>query len=172
MEKILKLEGVTARKLYSTASGEFKALLEENFGKEFFSHKITDRIKTFEDIMQDALQWYNSVKDNITDKVKTKIQKIIYNILLNHVLGGRLTNNDRIRLIVFVLNEGWEGDWKNSNQHKYYPYFERKASSWAVGFGYFVFNAFLEAGFYYKSSELALYGANQFVNEYIEYLPE
>ncbi len=32
-----------------TASPEFKQVLEDTFGREFFNRKITDRVKTYED---------------------------------------------------------------------------------------------------------------------------
>ena len=44
-----------ALRLYPTAAQEFKEMLEENFGKEFFvPKKITDKIQNYEDIC-DAL---------------------------------------------------------------------------------------------------------------------
>lgn len=44
--KTLKLEDNTARKLYQTGTSELKTVLEESFGKNFFSQKITDRINS------------------------------------------------------------------------------------------------------------------------------
>lgn len=49
MEKMMKLDEATARKLYPTASPEFKAMLEQSFGEEFFRQDVMDLIKTFED---------------------------------------------------------------------------------------------------------------------------
>jgi hypothetical protein len=52
MKKSLELDEKTARKLYPTAAPEFKELLEENFGKEFFNQKIKDRIRDYNDILE------------------------------------------------------------------------------------------------------------------------
>jgi hypothetical protein len=52
MKKSLELDEKTARKLYLTAAPEFKELLEENFGKEFFNQKIKDRIRDYNDILE------------------------------------------------------------------------------------------------------------------------
>ena len=63
MKKQLELDEQTARRLYPTAAPEFKELLEQNFGKEFFSQKITDRIKDYNDIL--TIGNYNESKDVI-----------------------------------------------------------------------------------------------------------
>jgi hypothetical protein len=168
----LKMEESTARSMYKTATAEVKSWLEENFSKEFFSVKITDRIKTFEDVMKEALLWFTAVQNNQVN-AKTKIQKMIYDILLNHVRGGRVTADDRVRLLIFVLNEGWEPNFRNSNESKYYLWFERKASGWAVGVGVCGYDfSFVGAGFHFRSRELALYGGNNFLPLFVDYLPE
>lgn len=45
--KNLQINEDKALKLYPNASAEFKQMLDDSFGKEFFSRKITDRVKTF-----------------------------------------------------------------------------------------------------------------------------
>lgn len=52
MKKTLELDDKTALKLYKTAAPEFRELLEQNFGKEFFEQKITDRINNYKDILE------------------------------------------------------------------------------------------------------------------------
>lgn len=170
--KILKLDGKTAIELYPTASKEFRALLDVNFGVDFFiPKKITDRIKTFEDVLAEALKWADKVGPK--GYSRTKIQTAVYDIVLNHLREGRITADDRIRLISFVLNEGWEPDFNNHTQCKYYPFFKKTDSGWVVGSCFVgLCNGYLGSGFYYKSSELALYAGKQFLKEYIDYLPE
>lgn len=50
----LKLTGATARRIYSKAPPEFKEVLEESFGKEFFSAKVEDRIWSVEDACRET----------------------------------------------------------------------------------------------------------------------
>lgn len=51
MSKTLKLDENTAKRLYPTASNEFKELLEQNFTKEFFKPKpITEQIEDYQDV--------------------------------------------------------------------------------------------------------------------------
>ena len=156
MTKTIKLEESTAKKLYKTASSELKTILEENFGKSFFSDKITDRIKTWEDVCEE-LDIDDSVLPYKNPKGK---QQISTNAFV------------KIQYIAQVLNEGWGPDWKNSNEYKYYPWFECSNS---VGFrlyfaGGCVCDGVLGFGFYYKTSELAKYAGTQFLDTYKQYL--
>lgn len=157
--KTLKLEDKTARQLYKTADKTFKAVLEENWGKAFFSEKIIDRIKTWEDICE----YKNIDEDDVLPfkKPKNKLQRH-----LNAVV--------KINLLSEVLNEGVIMDFNNRSQAKYYPYFEKTASGWVVGSGnfYFVYLAVLGSCFYFKDSETALYAGKQFLDIYVDYLPE
>ena len=52
---ILQIEESNARNIYKTASSELKIILEDTFGKEFFSQKVTERIKqgVFCDCLED-----------------------------------------------------------------------------------------------------------------------
>lgn len=171
MKKTLEIEESTARQLYKSASVEFKKLLEENFGLQFFSEKITDRIKTFEDVLKESFQWFDSVK-NDAGLIKTKIQRSVYDILLNHVRGNRVTSDDKIRLITFVFNEGWEPDFNNHNEYKYYPYFQKTSSGWVLDVGIYDYSfSNVGSGFHYKNRELALCAGKQFLEIYKDYLP-
>ena len=49
MKKSLQIDENKAFDLYQTATPEFKQMLEDSFGKEFFKRKITDRVKSYED---------------------------------------------------------------------------------------------------------------------------
>ena len=46
MKKSLQIDENKAFDLYQTATPEFKQMLEDSFGKEFFKRKITDRVKS------------------------------------------------------------------------------------------------------------------------------
>ena len=102
----LQISKQKALALYPTASNEFKAMLEETFGKEFFTVKITDRIKTYEDaceilgeepINERGFRCYGFSDDEIALR--------------------------KLKTITRALNEGWKADWNDSNQQKWVPYF-------------------------------------------------
>jgi len=156
MTKTLKIEDTTARKLYKDAAPEFKALLEENFGKDFFSTNITDRVKTWDDVLEisgkdenDILPYRNPInKQQRSQNALAKIQ-----------------------LITDVLNEGTVFDFNNRNQPKYYPYFEKTPSGWVLVSCSRCYGSVAGAGQHFKSSELAMYAGNTFIDIYREYLP-
>ncbi len=83
MTKQLQMDEGTAIKLYPTAAPEFKELLEQNFGKDFFNQKITDKIKDYNSVLK--LSCLTEETDNIkvvgfndqeNEVVKTFIQKM------------------------------------------------------------------------------------------------
>jgi len=158
MSKTLKLSDDEALALYPKAEPAFKALLEANWGKKFFCKGITDRIKTWEDVCEELD--IDPVDSLPYKKAKTKTEKSINAFF-------------KIQKISEVLNEDVEIDFDNKNQTKYYPYFEKQRLGWRAcscncysGYGYVGF------GFYYTTSEKALYAGNQFIDIYSEYLPE
>ncbi len=156
MTKELQIEESTARKIYKSASPEIKTLLEDNFGKAFFSDKITDRIKTFEDACK-----------------ATGVS--IMNFNLRNAVAGLDEDEiayQKIKIIAEALNEGWKPDYSNSSEYKYYPWFKFKAG---LGFSrshYDDSRAYSGVGsrLVFKSSELAVYAGTQFEAEYQAYL--
>ena len=80
----------------------------------------------------------------------------------------------KIHLLAKVFNEDWIADFNDSNQFKYYPWFERKSSGWvfrasschySYSYGWGAFS-------YFKNKDIVNYiGSNkEFVNIYNEYL--
>lgn len=47
--KTLQLSEQKARELYRSGSKKLKTVLEESFGKDFFSQDVTERVKTYLD---------------------------------------------------------------------------------------------------------------------------
>lgn len=149
--KPLMIDGNTARTLYANSSPEWKATFESTFGKEFFSQKITDRVKTF----SDACAILGIDPDDVvhsTDDADDQAFK-------------------KLKVIVRALNEGWEPDYNNSNQRKWYPWFYLDSPGFrldGVGFG----NTASTVGsrLVFKSEELGRYAATQFQDLYSDYL--
>jgi hypothetical protein len=80
-------------------------------------------------------------------------------------------------IIAESLNDGWEPNWNDWNEYKYYPWFDIKASDKVpsgFGFsdtGYDCADTYASVGsrFCYKSSEIAKYAGKQFKKLYKEY---
>jgi len=148
--KLLQIEDSKARILYKTATPEFKEILEDSFGKEFFSGKITDRIKTYEDACTE-----------LGEKPLNESELKSFGFTPDEI------NYRKLKTVIKVLNEGWVPDWTNGNQAKWYPYFRLSS-------GAFVFddstcdssdaNAGLGSRLCLSSAELATYAGKQFVD--------
>lgn len=145
---------------YANATKEVKALLETLFGKEIFTPvKITDRVKTFED-----------AAEIIGITVNQRIL-IDYNGTDSIMLGAQAMA--KLSIIAKALNEGWEPDWTNDNEYKYYPYFNK----YKAGFGFSsdvtaYWRAHTSCGsrLCFKTRELAEYAGKQFLKEYNQFL--
>ncbi|SFL09613.1 hypothetical protein SAMN05216357_112107 [Porphyromonadaceae bacterium KH3CP3RA] len=149
--KTLQIDEANARKLYKDATPEFKTTLEDTFGKEFFSDKITDRVKTYED----ACRVLGEVQLN-------ELACFISGLTQDEIFYRKL------KTITKALNEGWTPDWSDGDQKKWFPYFN--ASS---GFAFSDTDCLYSgprAGdgsrLCFKSKELAEYAGRQFTDLY------
>jgi FMN phosphatase YigB (HAD superfamily) len=146
----LQINKNNARKLYRTAAPEFKQMLVDTFGETFFSEKITDRIKTFEDACE-ALGKKPS-----------------------HILSADDTADEtaykKLKIIVKALNEGWTPDWNNSNETKFYPWFYLNSPGFRLTYVHWYFTASTVGSLLcFKSEELALYAVAQFPDLYKDF---
>ncbi len=144
----VKLTEEQARKFYPSVPDEFKAVMEEQFGKPFFSQKITDRVKNFEDACK-ALNVNPTFHHESNDETAYR----------------------KLKLIVAALNEGWTPDWDDSSERKYYPWFYMDSSN---GFslyvvGYLCSTSAVSSRLCFKSEELAQYAAKQFLSIYKDF---
>jgi hypothetical protein len=159
--KALVINETNARAFYKDAPPALKASFEDTFGKDFFSQKITDRIKTFEDACAEL------GIDLDTSAVKSiSVPQALTNDAASILAYSKLT------IIARALNEGWVPDWKNSSQYKYYPWFKANAGSGLSFCGYGCANAGTRVGsrLCFKTSELAEYAGKQFEGLYNEFL--
>lgn len=154
----LKIDEGKAFNLYPAASPEFKQMLEDSFGKEFFTRKITDRVKTFEDACR-------LLHIDPNDALPPRVGKVMEPDMKSIAAYTKLI------IIARALNEGWVPDWKNSGQYKYYPWFDLSSGS---GLSYYVYDGrYAHSGvgsrLCFKSSELAEYAGKQFINIYTDF---
>ena len=113
----LNIEKKNAISAYKQADDCGKKILRTLFGEKIFNEKIQDRVKTFEDACE------------------------IKNVDPNTILPYQMPSNSfekginamaKLMIIAEVLQEGWEADYTNRNQYKYYPWFEMGKA----GFGF------------------------------------
>ena len=152
--RTLQLDEISARSLYKTSFPEFKIVLENSFGKDFFNEKITDRIKTYQD----------SCKDLDTEPISD-----------DYFQDSGLTEDEiafrKIKAITKSLNEGWKPDWNNSNEKKWYPWFKLSSGGFVfddAGYCCSVAGAGHGSRLCFKSEELAEYAGKQFIDIWID----
>ncbi len=157
MIKTIEIKKDDALKAHKNTNKKGKKLLEDLFGKKTFHGKVTDRIKTIDDVLKD-----NGLSKHDFDKscIGLTEDEISYRL---------------IKLIVKSLNEGWMPDWSNSSEYKYYPWFNMNAGSSASRFSYDDFDSWLTCSHVgshlcFKSAELAKYAGTQFIEIYEKYM--
>ena len=169
--KALKIEEEKALLLYPKASEEFKSILEDTFGSDFFKRDITDRIKTYED----ACEVLGIDPENQPD-VSDCENEDVKSILAYH----------KLIIICRALNEGWKPDWTNTSEYKYYPWFQFKqgvlfggAAAHGTNAGFVFSSTYYAASsasahfgsqLCFKTSELAKYAGVQFGEIWNDYL--
>lgn len=102
-----------AQERYPKASTATKKVLEEIFGKEQFIPKIQNTIDSFEKAYP------------VFKKMKTKDP---FWLLLQKRKVTELSVIEQLMIIAEVLRNGWEADYGNSNQQKWFPIHVQKGS--------------------------------------------
>jgi len=153
--EVIKISKNNARKLYNTMP-EFKSTLEDTFGKAFFSGKITDRIKTYADACSELGETPLNEQE-----------------LKNLGFTTDEINYRKLKTVTKALNEGWICDWNDSNQYKYYPWFKMSSGGFVfdgAGCGSSTADAGDASRLCFKSSELAKYAGEQFLQLYSDFI--
>lgn len=115
--KTLQISEQKARELYKSGSGELRSILEESFGKDFFSQKITDRVKTYEDACRELSM--NPLDENKLMKLGLTKHDIAYQKLVT---------------IAKSLNEGWVPNVCDNSVYRWYPWFVTNGSPSSFAF--------------------------------------
>lgn len=155
----LQIQKANAIAAYNSGDAATKKLLEDLFGKQSLSQKITDRVKNF----ADAVQVVGEPSDNVLILLAYSGNEPD---MLAAVAFMKLT------IIAKALNEGWQPDWTDSSQYKYYPWFKHKSGFGLSYYDYGNWNANTGVGsrLCFKSKELAIYAAEQFADLYNDFL--
>ena len=115
---------------------------------------IMDRVKTLEDAI------------SIKRLNECEIRLIVPCALKKY--ADKLQATVEIQLIADVLNEGWEADWNNLYERKYYPYFSTSGSGLAYDFCLYVDSRTYVGArpAFFKTDALAIYAGKQFLPIY------
>ena len=133
---------------FDKLSGELKLKVQQP------KKEVTERIKTFDDVLQD-----NGIDFGHFD--------YDCNELADDEIAYR-----KLKLIAKSLNEGWTPDWSNSNEYKYFPWFEMRGSSGFRfdGYDYWNSGSYVGSRLAFKTSKLAEYAGKQFQSIYEQFM--
>ena len=148
----MELKKEEAKKLYPSAPDWFKEQLEGSFGKETFRKKDFNDIKTFED----ACQTLDINPDAVCCDVDTS-DEVAYK---------------KLKVIVKAINQGWTPDWSDTDQRKWWPWFNLSSGFGFSDSDYYCDYTNTTVGFRlcFESEEKSDYTAKQFIDLYKELL--
>jgi len=155
--KTLQLTDQEARKLHKTSNAEWQGVLESNFGKDFFSRSITDRVKEYEDACHELGE--SPIDEDACIKLGFTRSDIAYK---------------KLTTIARALNEGWVAKVYD-DEPRWYPWFAHNGSPGAFAFvdSYCVYSA-VSAGsgprLALKSEPLSDYMGRQFIDLWREFI--
>lgn len=102
--KNIQITNTVARSIYPVAIPELKESLENAFGKNFFSQKITDRLGSMQDV-------FDVLELNLADCTPYPNPENSRQIAVNAF--------ELAVLAVQAINENWTPAWNDDNEAKY-----------------------------------------------------
>lgn len=138
---------------FRNAGKEGKQVLSDLFGKQVALYdNITDRVKSFEDACQVL-----GISTNVPE-VKGLPRKHQKAIIANY----------KLIVIAEALNEGWKPNWQDSDEYKYYPWFDMSNPA-GVGYSHTSYTASRTSASFgsrlcLKNRELAIYFGQTFTD--------
>ena len=149
----LQISKANALSAYRKADKKVKELLEELFGKQVLSTEVTERIKSFEDACLEL--GIDSTDANFSTGT---VDEIAFK---------------KLKVIAAALNEGTVLSFADSNQRKWYPWFEYSGSGFRFrGTDFDITLACTTGGsrLCFHTEKLAIYAGKQFIDLYNDLL--
>ena len=158
----LEIDPLNAIKAYKRADESGKRLLTDLFGEDTLKLDVKARVGSYLDACQEIGMKPLTINDFSFLPPRDRESAFAYH---------------QLTIIAVALNEGWEPDWSNNSQYKYYPWFEYKKGLAGGGSGfsfdvyvYDVSTSTVGSRLVFKSRELAEYAAKQFEDIYNKFL--
>lgn len=153
----LKLTLEKALSTYKNGDTETKKLLIDLYGSEHFITDIKDRVTSYEAACK------------ILNRAACTIDDFSF---LGPQQAKKQFSRHKISTGIEAINEGWEADFDNENQRKYYNWFYNHNKGFASRTVFFSFAGCVGAGsdFHIENEEKAKIIARVFKEDYIVYL--
>ncbi|MBD3748534.1 MAG: hypothetical protein IE931_03465 [Sphingobacteriales bacterium] len=154
----LEINKANALTAHQEANEKGKKLLENLFGKKVFQLDVKSRITSYEDACEELEREQIELSD--FNFLPAKDREAAFGF-------------HQITTIIEAYNEGWQPDWTDSNETKYYPWFRLVGSG--VGFSYDVYgcgdsHTYVGSRLVLKSSDLAIHVGKTFIDIYNKFL--
>lgn len=153
--KTLQITKENARKLYKDATPELKITLEDTFGKEYFSRKITD-CNTYEEVCQFIGE--SPVNEDELKRIGFTQDEIDYR---------------KLKQITKAYNDGWVADYNDGSQQKWIPWFNFSPSGARFYYSYCSYSralAGLAALLCFKDEETSNAAGRKFTELYARFI--
>ena len=122
---------------------------------------------------------FKPVPKDVKERFKTVQDVLAHHMLTEEEFDEKcadLTADEKayrfLKMLAECLNEGWQPDWNNDDQYKYYPWFYMGGSSGFRCDDYASWRSLSRVGsrLCFKSAELARYAGEQFLNQYKKFM--
>ncbi|MCZ8353939.1 MAG: hypothetical protein O9340_04340 [Cyclobacteriaceae bacterium] len=122
---------------------------------------------------------FKPVPKDVRERFKTVSDVLAHHLLTEEEFDEKcedLTADEKayrfLKMLAQCLNEGWQPDWNNENQPKYYPWFYMGGSSGFRSYFFVNWDSYSNVGsrLCFKSSVLAEYAGTQFLNQYKQFM--
>ncbi len=140
-----------ARRIYISANADVQDALIKIFGDTIIQ-KTTAIVKSFLDACE--LTGINAFDEKFTSGEPDEIA------------------HRKLKVIAEALNDGWQPDWDNKSEEKHYPWFYMGSAGAGFRLGGCVFDfdaSRVGSRLVFRSRELAMYAATQFLDLYKDY---
>lgn len=182
----IKIKKIEFKKLFDVACTNWKTKFAEKL--DFFSS--SDSFEFEESFLQEMKQACTAEQKPIFNKMFGKYLKEeidlfkikTYKEVCKKLKEKELTINDfkflaveyrkkalastKLQQIEKLFNGSWVKDFNNSNQRKYYPYFEKRSSGWLVHSVHGYRCSSRAGAAFYKDEQTAKYCGSTFINIY------
>ena len=152
----LTLKKNTAKQLYPEAPAWFQKVLTETFGADYFKKREFTDIKTFADACEEC----GTTEEEFNER------------FANLGLDADTINYEKVKIVVKAINQGWTPDWSNSDQYKYWPYFNLSSGFGFSDSTYLCAYSTTNVGsrLCFETREKSNYAAQQFIDIYEQFL--
>lgn len=152
----LKIKKETAKEIYEESSSALRKILEETFGEECFRKTDFKNFKTFDDLCRAA----GTTESEFNKKWDPTI------------FDPSTIAFERLKVLTRAYNQDWPFNAYDTNQRKWYPWFEVLSSGFGFSYTYYGYDysgTDVGSRLCTNTSEKALYIGKQFEDLYKDY---